>query len=72
MAAGRRCWRAAGSTRARAEPHPWSSPSNKLYLAYASYWLGENRNGYHPRRLHIAGLIQNPSTSLMGRTLRVG
>jgi hypothetical protein len=46
---------------------PVVSPGNKLYLAYASYWLGENRNGYHPRRLHITGLIQNPD-----HTLRVG
>ena len=46
---------------------PVVSPSGKLYLAYASYWLGENRGGYHPRRLHIAGLVQNPD-----RTLRVG
>ncbi len=51
---------------------PVVSPTGKLYLAYATYWLGENRNGYHPRRLHIAGLIQRPSTTLMGRTLRVG
>ena len=42
-------------------------PDGKLYLAYATYWLGENRNGYHPRRLHIAGLVQNAD-----QTLRVG
>jgi Glycosyl hydrolases family 43 len=30
----------------------------KLRLAYATYWLGENRNGYHPRRLQITGLVQ--------------
>jgi hypothetical protein len=46
---------------------PVVSDKNKLYVAYASYWLGENRNGYHPRRLHIAGLVQNPD-----HTLRVG
>lgn len=46
---------------------PVTSPSGKVYLAYASYWLGENRNGYHPRRLHIAGVIQNAD-----RTLRIG
>ncbi len=46
---------------------PVVSPAGKLYVAYASYWLGENRNGYHPRRLHIAGLVQNAD-----RTLRVG
>lgn len=51
---------------------PVVSPANKLYLAYATYWLGENRNGYHPRRLHIAGLIQTRSPTLMGNTLRVG
>ncbi len=48
------------------------SPTGKLYLAYASYWLGENRNGYHPRRLHIAGLVQARSSTLMGHTLRIG
>jgi hypothetical protein len=46
---------------------PVVSATNKLYVAYASYWLGENRFGYHPRRLHIAYLIQNPD-----HTLRVG
>jgi hypothetical protein len=50
-----------------ASPVVGPAPANKLYLAYASYWLGENRNGYHPRRLHITGLIQNPD-----HTLRVG
>ena len=43
---------------------PVVSPANKLYVAYASYWLGENRGGYHPRRLHVAYLIQNPDHSL--------
>jgi beta-xylosidase len=46
---------------------PVVSPAGKLYVAYATYWLGENRNGYHPRRLHIAGLVQNAD-----HTLRVG
>jgi predicted amidohydrolase len=43
---------------------PVIDPNGKLHLAYASYWLGENRNGYHPRRLHIANLVQNPDKSL--------
>jgi predicted amidohydrolase len=43
---------------------PVISPQGRVYLAYASYWLGESRNGYHPRRLHIASLIQNPDHSL--------
>jgi hypothetical protein len=46
---------------------PVISPQGKVYLAYASYWLGESRNGYHPRRLHIASVIQNPD-----RSLRIG
>jgi hypothetical protein len=36
----------------------------RLHLAFATYWLGENRNGYHPRRLHTATLAQNPDGSL--------
>ncbi len=55
-----------------ASPVVGPSPRNQLYLAYASYWLGENRNGYHPRRLHVTGFLQTPSANLMGRTLRVG
>jgi hypothetical protein len=55
-----------------ASPVVGPSPRNQLYLAYASYWQGENRNGYHPRRLHVTGFLQTPSASLMGRTLRVG
>jgi hypothetical protein len=55
-----------------ASPVVGPSPRNQLYVAYATYWLGENRNGYHPRRLHVTGLLQTPSTSLMGRTLRIG
>ncbi len=43
---------------------PVVGPTGRLYLAYASYWLGENRNGYHPRRLHITGLIQSPNHAL--------
>ncbi|MCW2548434.1 MAG: hypothetical protein JWN96_2894 [Mycobacterium sp.] len=43
---------------------PVVSPQGKLYLAYASYWLGESRNGYHPRRLHIAGVVQTADHSL--------
>jgi hypothetical protein len=43
---------------------PVVSPQGKLILAYASYWLGENRNGYHPRRLHIATLAQTANHSL--------
>jgi beta-xylosidase len=46
---------------------PVVTPANKLYVAYASYWLGENRGGYHPRRLHVANLVQNAD-----HTLRVG
>ncbi len=46
---------------------PVVGPNGRLYLAYASYWLGENRSGYHPRRLHMAGLTQNSN-----HTLRVG
>jgi hypothetical protein len=46
---------------------PIVDTNGKLRLAYASFWLGENRAGYHPRRLHIAGLVQNAD-----RTLRVG
>jgi hypothetical protein len=37
---------------------PVVAANGKLYLAYASYWLGESRNGYHPRRLHVTGLVQ--------------
>jgi hypothetical protein len=37
---------------------PVVAPNGKLYLAHASYWLGESRNGYHPRRLHVTGLVQ--------------
>jgi glycosyl hydrolase family 43 len=44
-----------------------NATGDKLYVAYASYWLGENRGGYHPRRLHIANLVQNAD-----HTLRVG
>jgi hypothetical protein len=43
---------------------PVVSPQGKMYLAYATYWLGENRNGYHPRRLRIAGVVQNADHSL--------
>ena len=39
----------------------------RLRLAYHSYWLNENRNGFHPRRLQIATIVQNPD-----RTLRRG
>ncbi len=46
---------------------PVIDAAGKLHLAYATYWLGENRGGYHPRRLHITGIVQNPD-----RTLRVG
>ena len=41
--------------------------SGQLRLAYATYWLGENRAGYHPRRLQITRLVQNGN-----RTLHVG
>ena len=43
---------------------PVVGPTGQLYLAYASYWLGENRLGYHPRRLHIIGLAQGPGAAL--------
>lgn len=43
---------------------PVVDPTNHLHLAYATYWLGENRDGYHPRRLHVAVLVQNPDKSL--------
>jgi len=46
---------------------PVIDTSGQLRLAYATYWLGENRAGYHPRRLQITRLVQNPD-----RTLRVG
>ena len=46
---------------------PVISAGGRLYIAYASYWLGENRDGYHPRRLHTASLVQNGN-----RTLRLG
>ena len=50
---------------------PVIDPTNHLHLAYASYWLGENRNGYHPRRLHVAVLVQNPDKSLRVSSLGV-
>ncbi len=46
---------------------PVIDASGQLRLAYATYWLGENRAGYHPRRLQITRLVQNPD-----RTLHVG
>ncbi len=56
-----------GVSQGPAGASPVVSATNKLYVAYASYWLGENRGGYHPRRLHVAYLIQNAD-----HTLRVG
>jgi beta-xylosidase len=46
---------------------PVIDTAGQLRLAYATYWLGENRAGYHPRRLQITRLLQNGD-----RTLRVG
>jgi hypothetical protein len=43
---------------------PVVSAQGRLYLAYATYWLGENRAGYHPRRLRITGVAQNADHSL--------
>ncbi len=48
---------------------PVIDPTNHLHLAYASYWLGEDRDGYHPRRLHVAVLVQNADKSLSVRSL---
>jgi beta-xylosidase len=45
----------------------FTDTSNRLKLAYATFWLGENRNGYHPRRLHTLTLVQNAD-----KTLRIG
>jgi hypothetical protein len=45
----------------------FTDTANRLKIAYATFWLGENRNGYHPRRLHTATLVQNSD-----RTLRIG
>ncbi|GAA4662722.1 family 43 glycosylhydrolase [Kineococcus glutinatus] len=40
--------------------------AGRLRMAYATFHLGENLNGYHPRRMSIATLVRNPD-----RTLRV-
>lgn len=45
----------------------FTDTSNRLKLAYATFWLGENRNGYHPRRLHTLTLVQNAD-----KTLKIG
>jgi hypothetical protein len=45
----------------------FTDTTNHLKLSYATFWLGENRSGYHPRRLHVATLVQNAD-----KTLRVG
>jgi hypothetical protein len=35
---------------------PFLDPAGGLHLAFSYYWLGENRNGGHPRRMSIIGL----------------
>jgi GH43 family beta-xylosidase len=45
----------------------FTDTAGQLRLAYHSYWPNENRSGFHPRRLHIATIVQNAD-----RTLRRG
>ena len=43
----------------------FTDTAGRLRLAYASFWLGENRGaGIHPRRLHIAQLVQDKGGTL--------
>jgi hypothetical protein len=42
----------------------FTDTTNHLKLAYAEFWLGENRGGYHPRRMHTLTLLQNPDRTL--------
>ena len=40
---------------------PFLDTNGGLHLAYSSFWLGENRNGVHPRRLHVTPLTALPN-----------
>lgn len=43
---------------------PFLDTNGGLHLAYSSFWLGENRDGVHPRRMHITGLSALPDGRL--------
>ena len=43
---------------------PFLDKNGGLHLAYSSFWLGENRDGVHPRRMHITGLSALPDGRL--------
>jgi hypothetical protein len=46
--------------------------SGKLQVAYAAMWLGENRNGAHPRRMYITQLTaRSDGTLVLGPTTNV-
>jgi len=43
---------------------PFLDKNGGLHLAYSGFWLGENRDGVHPRRMHITGLSALPDGRL--------
>ena len=54
-----------GSIQGPGGASPFLDTAGHLQLAYAAMWLGENRNGVHPRRMYVTQLTAAPNGTLL-------